>query len=1072
MASTSTSNGYNAYLRQDPGRSHAEANSERLAHRRIFVGPMPERVISHGESQTNQKKKLTFGSVFSLSQEPASGGDKTEEVARLAKAHALRFFLHEGGDKADWDSLQEESTVEELMKRWKDSEWGRLWSRRYERRRGMQKSEGSLNVGAPQWVGTSFEIGDLLGVNVLQDQGHIHARGAHSIPQKPRSHSGVRPPMSAASSTGFRSFASRTEAGSSKVSHYESALDSPLYSEGFRSEYVAEEPTPASSITGLLATAPSHQDQRSKSKSQPNLQLPRPPADIPRTQSDMPVEVNAKGKGKMVHYEIAPLRENDPSSESASHPTLPEQVLQRRKSSLDNTSFAATAAATEPSIEQPASLLEDLIVNDVVLRDRMLVRVTYVKEEGITHFDEAINRTTRDVKYEAWGEFLVAWRRDSIEIYKDHNTPGKEWMSGHKHLSYVIPLLSSKTKLSLFSFVDLTFCVTCAPTTTTLIPEISRWSFSREKEGTNIFIFKVKSRSRAYDWIWRLWRSMGGRIPSALDVYNPRLDTKVTIDIPGIDAENQFDSYAIFTRKNVIDICMDSLHNVPDWKYLIDEQLKKGHSLELAWRSTANLDWIWLENDVIGRPRGWHVLCGLALRQLASKPPSLEIRMAPHSPSNVRLKNGERVEEPSSVEGYLDRIRPNSQTKQAVYLTVHHGCLYFLNPFTASPPMPPGLNPMGADNLDGEIEHFRQAEIRRGLNQIMGATATLDLRAIVAVRRAFHATAPHMHDQQAGRDDDAFLTHFTSAELATEEDEADVGGEGGLIKLHDRSKGRMRRSFELLMKTGHVIRFEAHSCRDAIEWIVRLRALILYWRQRHRTDAQQEIELAQAQRPRLTPQVRAHCEDDERPLEIVSESSSPFPAMESLYNWCILEDCKPVVKCGRLYMRKGLRGQFKLVQLTLVAGHLMRFRISGNSSIYPVMRKKFNLLDAYVYSGLLAEQCLPKGQYNPNAAPAPRRYQDGLETEDREEDMMFMIWYRSQPQMFDANQDPTTAPTPARSVPGLSAKNKVLIFKTRSMLERDAWCWAINAEIEKIVRTQKSREEKLRETGNLVSLTQ
>lgn len=439
MASTSTSNGQSAYLRQDLGHSHGEANSERLAHRRIFVGPMPERVISHGESQTNQKKKLTLGSVFSLTQEPASGSDKTEEVARLVKAHALRFFLHEGGDKADWDSLQEESTVEELMKRWKDSEWGRLWSGRHERRRGRR--EGSLNMGAPQWVGTSFEIGNFLGVNVLQDQGHIHARGAHSAPPKTHSYNGVaRPPISAMSSMAHRSFVSHTEAGSSKASHYESALDSPLYSEGFRGEYSADEPTPASSITGLLATASSHQDQKSKSKSQPNLQLPRPPADVPRTQSDMPVEGNSKGKGKMVHYEIAPLGENDPSSSpSAGRPVLPERVLQRRNSTLaNNTSSAAAAAATEPSTGQSPSLPEDMIVNDIVLRgdfsfldmdiqrsltsrrDRMLVRVTYVKEEGITHFDETINRTTRDVKYEAWGEFLVAWRKDSIEIYRDH----------------------------------------------------------------------------------------------------------------------------------------------------------------------------------------------------------------------------------------------------------------------------------------------------------------------------------------------------------------------------------------------------------------------------------------------------------------------------------------------------------------------------------------------------------------------------------------------------------------------------------------------------------------------------
>jgi len=50
----------------------------------------------------------------------------------------------------------------------------------------------------------------------------------------------------------------------------------------------------------------------------------------------------------------------------------------------------------------------------------MLVRVCYTKSETITEFNDAINRTTRDLHYEDWGEFLVAWRRDSIEIYRDH----------------------------------------------------------------------------------------------------------------------------------------------------------------------------------------------------------------------------------------------------------------------------------------------------------------------------------------------------------------------------------------------------------------------------------------------------------------------------------------------------------------------------------------------------------------------------------------------------------------------------------------------------------------------------
>ena len=157
----------------------------------------------------------------------------------------------------------------------------------------------------------------------------------------------------------------------------------------------------------------------------------------------------------------------------------------------------------------------------------MLVRVNYSKSEGLTQFDDYIHKTTRNLQFEEWSEFLVAWRKDSLELYRDHvssklndtcpwvvnslplvefqRTPGKEWAIKRKNLAYVIPLKSSKTKLSLYSFVDLTFCITCAPTTTRLSEATSRWSFSRGKEGTNIFIFKLKSRSRAYDWTWQLW---------------------------------------------------------------------------------------------------------------------------------------------------------------------------------------------------------------------------------------------------------------------------------------------------------------------------------------------------------------------------------------------------------------------------------------------------------------------------------------------------------------------------------------------------------------------------------------
>ena len=127
-------------------------------------------------------------------------------------------------------------------------------------------------------------------------------------------------------------------------------------------------------------------------------------------------------------------------------------------------------------------------------------------------------------------------------------------------------------------------------------------------------------------------------------------------------------------------------------------------------------------------------------------------------------------------------------------------------------------------------------------------------------------------------------------------------------------------------------------------------------------------------------------------------------------------------------------------------------------------------MDAYVYSGYFAALNLPKGQYRPNKPAAPRRYQDGLETDDREEDMLLMILYRRQPSANDAEHAPTNAPTSSRNIPTLSTKQKVLVLRTRSRIERDAWCWALNTEIEKIARTQCEREAKLMETGKLIEL--
>ena len=239
-------------------------------------------------------------------------------------------------------------------------------------------------------------------------------------------------------------------------------------------------------------------------------------------------------------------------------------------------------------------------------------------------------------------------------------------------------------------------------------------------------------------------------------------------------------------------------------------------------------------------------------------------------------------------------------------------------------------------------------------------------------------------------------------------------------------------------------------------------------------------------RRRITPLKHVDDNEDAAP-DTPPNPDASSPDLSFLYNWCVLNGCRPITKCGRLFSRRGLRGQYKYVsgsclcmcavlwyytdrcasyrhvQLILLSGHLVEFRIT-NTSLYHRRGKIIHLLDAYVCSGYLAAQHLPEGQYNPDSPPLPRRYQDGLESDDRDEDTLFMIWWYhdgSKPQPLDSGASST-------NVPPLSVDRSVAVFRTRSKMERDTWVWAIKSEIEKAVRGAQERESRIRQSGELL----
>lgn len=96
----------------------------------------------------------------------------------------------------------------------------------------------------------------------------------------------------------------------------------------------------------------------------------------------------------------------------------------------------------------------------------------------------------------------------------------------------------------------------------------------------------------------------------------------------------------------------------------------------------------------------------------------------------------------------------------------------------------------------------------------MTAVGVIDIRNIVAVRRASQPVMRNVDDDiihaSQGPGDWEDLTEFWELERSAQDDE-DEGGDLGLARSSDRSGLRMRRSFELIILSGGIIRYEVSS---------------------------------------------------------------------------------------------------------------------------------------------------------------------------------------------------------------------------------------------------------------------
>ncbi|KAG8908406.1 hypothetical protein FRB99_006611 [Tulasnella sp. 403] len=1048
----------------------SENDDHRKALRRWFIGPMQEKVAIYEVKKAKETWRDRANRFSPMRRRPdtslvrddtdTSSDSDSDGCNSEDNASLYNYFIESGGQKEDWDADALRRMKKELKRKWKESAWYNVWA--------SNRHEKTRSTANGKWVGTSFLVGDVLGCQTPAQTGsNISPPATHEEGQSisrqlsmasrhdtlPDRHTDSPAELTDNDAPPFRFVTSSTSLLHTAAFHTRPEIsERPVSTAG--GDLFPASPL-ARTSTAFTARSDGHE-----------------PSATAGLRSALKSTSDRKGKRKSVNFGTF-LGVESRNADGEDTVASPSEVLARTGTDIQGSSAEVTEGiANLQRGDVPSRSRQGITPRDIVMKDRMLVKISYNRSDGLpSPYDEVEAKRHPDTVEEDWAEFMVCWRGNHLELYEDWSLPGKEWFTHKKHLAFIVPLRKPKSHISLYSFVDFSFCVTCPPTPTETIksaslisPSSKRSMLYKAPSGTDIFVFKCKDRSRAHDWMWHIWQQLGGEVPRFLEISCPDLSSRVRVDIPEDDPSDG-EGFRVMTRKYILNTCRKALQDLEGWESHYADELKRGGRLELCWRQAANLEWVRLDEDIDGNTRDWSVIYMLGFNQ-SKKPSHLELRLVKHASTDILLQDGTRLSQPPPVEGYIYRIKPKKQTKTLVYLSTHDGNLFTTNPAHAHPPEPPAppftAKAAGDLNRQERQDIRRQAELRRGASQILQSDGYIDMRNIIIVRRATDNAPPKMVpvETRVGNIPDVNDGHVEvdhpifDDEHATASDADDRGGEEVFLQpTTDKKKLRLRRSFELVLGSGHVIRFEAHSCTIALEWISKLRSLTSYWTRKHRVDARQEMDLtrAVAGRPRWGSP------------EIVPDAAGDHPYLGEFWNWCILEGCRPITKAGRLFVKRGPHKQFKHMYHVLTHGHMVLFHLTSKKSSYNHRSRSVNLIDLYVYSGQLAVATLPVGyDGDPPTEITPKIYQDGLEAHDSDEDVTFIIWYRPHPAHIapvSQAESPGKAITMNATIPPLSGKHKMLICKARKLRSYDLGLSTLPRCLGNIVIDQDTRRE-------------
>jgi len=742
------------------------------------------------------------------------------------------------------------------------------------------------------------------------------------------------------------------------------------------------------------------------------------------------------------------------------------------------------------------SLRKRLTDGQVVKTERMLVRVETTLERQLpADYDENSSQGVVTETAEPFREYMVVCRQSSktkgadfvLQMYKTRVIPAVDASESRKHATHVVPLGHKIAHVNLYSALDKT---------------VALWV--PHGRGTQIYILRPRSSANSVEWYTFLRNMLGWHRPTEIQVNVPDFGISLRLADPFKDVEAFPDPDQVEEAENeeelrrameqeqlaatkIIKRCLHLLEASPEWKDIL-HIWAKGQRIGLAWKRYDRLEWIHGANE--------RKMYGTMAMM---KSHDLELRPKEHYPtSTATRRKHKQLTEPAPVEGFLVRLTSQKGIHQRMgkmffkrlYFSTYDHYLTFSRPGKADPPPPPdssatdrtkipnahqiagkipiiySVNPYPVEDdqirwlIPGRESPVQQRrkdekasdETARNLKNILDCEGFIDLVNVVRVR--------HIRRGEIEPDEDI-------EEESDTEDDADIpdaGADGGKTDHLDD-----RRTFELVLNNGLVVKLLAFDENTKKEWVRRLGDLVRYWKRRHAAD----MDLYKAVRAQNLDELQI----DEETEALIGQYASKWEVTKThaspmLYNMCGISFCRAIHISGPLYRKPKRHSLFAAVHCVLVPGRVLLFsttlrKRSGRSipHIHSNKIDSIDLTDCYLYSGLLTENDLlyqnqTFDSNNPGHNALPRMWLDDGWT-SRDEDVMttFVIWqprskgWFRQPEVADkddSGDEHERMKTKLKRVATLGKKGRTIVFKARSRAERDHWVLAIGSEIERL----------------------